>query len=611
MSKKNKSKQRRRTYKNFSERIPASRGFGIPKQLKLNVKDAGVSFGCADKSDQAHYIGMPQGADGNIIIIGGNGSGKSSGIMKPTLRTWTGAICATDVKGELSTQYERFAEQALQSGSAARPAIIFDPAQVGSIGYDPFWWVSQDDPANLYSNIMDMAQTIIPKLPNDIQPFWAESEQSAFAAALCYYSRLGLDFGECLCNLLSVSLSTFCEKVKNSNNTLANMLLGQISEMKPETLANIDRGLRNKLLPLAADPYLSRAFCRKREDAKYFTWEDMERFNVFLKIPPDKISQWGCAVNLMYAQLIRFLERRPEQYSADGKNNLQTLLLLDEFPRLGKLDVIVDAIPTLRSKNVNFCLAIQSIAQLDRLYGEYGRRIICDNCQYQAILRANDAETQDYLCRLIGTTEVLQENVSMSLDEHGEKSGYSIQRTIAREPCVFPHELSTIKGILLLSPYGRSRVKKQQVFNEEPEDSPACDSSAKHDASQSDEKGAGILTMEERCKIARERAEQSEKAQRIANKLEEERKEKVDNRRKYIVGDLVIAAFPSLLDITPGTSAENEIRFQKLKRFLVTLANSPELIKAVEEKQKFENYEQNADESSPQNPQRVDGQEEG
>lgn len=611
MSKEDKAKQRRDAYKDFSNYITPNRGFSIPWQLRLNVKEAGVFFGCADKSDQIHYVGMPQGADGNIIIIGGNGSGKSSGIIKPTLSTWNGAICATDIKGELSTQYERFAEQALQSGSAVRPAIIFDPAQVGSIGYDPFWWISQDDSANLYSNITDMAQTIIPKLPNDIQPFWVESEQSAFAAALCYYSKLGLSFDECLCNLLSISLSTFCEKVKNSNNSLANMLLGQISEMKPETLANIDRGLRNKLLPLAADSYISRAFRGKRDGARCFSWEDLAQSNIFLRIPPDKINQWGYAVNLMYAQLIRFLERRPEQYSADGKNNLQTLLLLDEFPRLGKLDVIVDAIPTLRSKNVNFCLAIQSIAQLDRLYGEYGRRIICDNCQYQAILRANDAETQDYLCRLIGTAKVLQENVSMNLDERGEKMGYSVQRTIVREPCVFPYELSATNDILLLSPYGRSRVKKQQIFNEKAEDSPACDSSAKHDASQSDEKGAGILTMEERCKIARERAEQSEKAQRVADKLEKDRKEKEDNRRKYIVGDLVIAAFPSLLDIVPGTPTENEIRFQKLKRFLATLANSPELIKAVEEKQKFKDYEQNTDESSPQNPRCVDGREEG
>lgn len=467
MSNKHKMKERRSAYKNLPKQIDPNRGFGIPEQLHLKAEDAGVFFGHADELGQAHYIGMPQGADGNILLIGGNGSGKSSGIIKPTLSTWRGAICATDIKGELSEHYKRLYEYAAQNGYEMRPAIVFDPSQVTGLGYDPFWWISQDDPANLYTNIMDMVCTIIPELPNDNQPFWVQSEQSVLAAALLYYFDLGLSFSECLCALLSSTLSTFLKNVKKCNNHLANTLLGQISEMKAETLANIDRGLRNKLIPLTVDPYISHAFRGEREEAKCFNWGDLEQANIFLRIPSDRINQWGYAINLMYAQLIRYLERRPEQHSAEGKNNLQTLLMFDEFPRFGKLDMIVDAIPTLRSKNVNICLVVQSVAQLDRLYGECGRRIIFDNCQYQAILRANDAETQDYLCRLIGSTKVLQKSASMSLKKSGEINGYSIQRTVVREPRIFSHELSTLEDVLILSPYGLSRAKKEQPFGSE------------------------------------------------------------------------------------------------------------------------------------------------
>ena len=105
----------------------------------------------------------------------------------------------------------------------------------------------------------------------------------------------------------------------------------------------------------------------------------------------------------MYIQLIRHLERRPEKYSAGGASNRQTLLLMDEFARFGKLPMITAAMATLRSKNVNICLMVQSVAQLDKIYGEHDRRIIFDNCQFQAILRANDADTQKYLCELVGT----------------------------------------------------------------------------------------------------------------------------------------------------------------------------------------------------------------
>jgi type IV secretory pathway TraG/TraD family ATPase VirD4 len=42
----------------------------------------------------------------------------------------------------------------------------------------------------------------------------------------------------------------------------------------------------------------------------------------------------------MYAQLFQYLERRPESHSAAGNQNFQTLLLMDEFARLGKLETI-------------------------------------------------------------------------------------------------------------------------------------------------------------------------------------------------------------------------------------------------------------------------------
>ena len=96
--------------------------------------------------------------------------------------------------------------------------------------------------------------------------------------------------------------------------------------------------------------------------------------------------------------------------------------------------------------------------------------------------------------------------------------------------------------------------------------------------------------MEERTKIANKRAEQNAKAQRLAEKADRERKEKEDNHRKFIVGGLVLDSFPELLNITPGTQDENEIRFQNLKQFLADLAAAPDLIKAVKERKHFEDH---------------------
>ena len=140
---------------------------------------------------------------------------------------------------------------------------------------------------------------------------------------------------------------------------------------------------------------------------------------------------------------------------------------MDEFARFGKLEMITAALATLRSKNVNICLMIQSIAQLDRIYGEYDRRIIFDNCQFQAILRANDADTQKYLCELIGTRTSIQRSVSEHEDEFGDTTGYSRQISEIRDWVIQPHELATLDDVLLLTPYGSCQAKKYRPDDEE------------------------------------------------------------------------------------------------------------------------------------------------
>ena len=436
----------------------------IPKQLLLNLlHNIGFFFGVKVRDKLSQYVGMPQGMEGNILVIGGNGSGKSACIAIPTLITWHGAMCATDVKGELSDFYVKMYKQ----GLVTRPYIIFDPMQTDGIGYDPFGWVSQDKEENIVSNIQEIVMAIIPKIPNDKQPFWIETEQGVLEAALLYYFELGVGFIDAAAKILSSTVTSLCATILSGGNETAKMLLGNISENKPEVLACVDRGIRNKLMLFATDPHISRAFSGTREGAKCFTWNDLDEFNIFLRIPADKIEQWGGAVNLMYTQLIRHLERRPDKYSLGGADSVQTLLLMDEFARFGKLESITNAMSTLRSKNVNICLMLQSMAQLDKIYGEYDRRIIFDNCQYQAILRANDAETQKYFCELIGTRESTQWSQSESFDEFGDSVGYGKQISESREWVVYPHELATLEDILLLTPYGFCRLEKYQWYSNE------------------------------------------------------------------------------------------------------------------------------------------------
>jgi type IV secretory pathway TraG/TraD family ATPase VirD4 len=137
------------------------------------------------------------------------------------------------------------------------------------------------------------------------------------------------------------------------------------------------------------------------------------------------------------------------------------LILLDEFPRLGKLEAIKGALATLRSKNVTICLMVQSLAQLDEIYGNNARRTIIDNCAYKAILGVTDADSQRYFSNLIGSCEIEKESRSVQYDpDDGIEEGRGSHWSKQREPIIFSHDLAKLKDVVLMTPEGFCRVNK-------------------------------------------------------------------------------------------------------------------------------------------------------
>ena len=72
----------------------------IPEILDLNLaSDSGFFFGT--KYEPNGYVGKPASQDGHILVAGVPGSGKSMGVVIPTLMTWRGSQVVLDIKGNL------------------------------------------------------------------------------------------------------------------------------------------------------------------------------------------------------------------------------------------------------------------------------------------------------------------------------------------------------------------------------------------------------------------------------------------------------------------------------------------------------------------------------
>lgn len=489
--------------------IPAERSVTIPEQkfppvpgdLVLDYSQPGFFLGGDEQVRKKTYVGIPQDMDGHVLIVGNTGSGKTTGLVIPTLQTWTGTLVATDVKGDLVEAYKRLRKDKI----ATRSCIIFDLSDPETLSYDPWMPLSRLSEDDVPRYILDMAQVLIPETPNDREPFWRDSARALLAAVLQDSYERGLSFPQALSRFEVQTTSELCEELSFGASPDVKGALGEINNLDQKQRASFDREIRNLIHPIASNRSLMHALRGEREGARCFDWNVLDNSNCILRIPEDYIDAVGSVINLLYTQLFRYLQRRPEKYSLEGKNTVPVLLLLDEFAQCGNLPFLHRSLSTLRSRNVKFCLSIQSFAQLEDVYGPVKRRIIEDNCTFHVVLGTCDVQTQKNVADRIGTRLKESPGQSFNTDAFCNVTGFSFQLNTQREYSIQPHELGHLDGVLVHSPRGAmwlAKHKPGQPLLIDPHQSallfPNCESLPPID--NLNNPGVKILTAEERYK---------------------------------------------------------------------------------------------------------------
>jgi type IV secretion system protein VirD4 len=439
---------------------PEREGNNIPAFMKKSeLWGVGFFFGAKInkwKKQKSFFVGKPTDKDGHILVVGGAGSGKSACIAKNVLEAWKAPIVATDIKGELSEYYKQLSE----AGKVGRKSIVFCPARKDGHGYDPFYSLRTGGADYVVQNAREMALSIIPIPASINEPFWVQSAQNLLTGAILYYYDLGASFSEAMTGIQTTAVDKLIEEILESENTPAKMFINQVRDLELKTLAGIATELSNKIMVFATD-LLIKDSLRDGDEDNSFNWNMIDDFNIFLNYPEHKLDQWSADILLKLNQLIRHLERRADFYTEQGKALPPILILLDEFPRLGKIEAIKSALATLRSKKVTICIMVQSLAQLDEIYGEKARRAIVDNCPYKAILGVTDADSQRYFSNLIGSCEIEKESRGVQYDsDEGIETSRGSHWSKHREPIIFPHDLAKLKDIVLMTPEGFCRVDK-------------------------------------------------------------------------------------------------------------------------------------------------------
>lgn len=425
----------------------------IPEKIIVDSEDSGIYFGLEKKNGKGYYVGKKSEDDGNVLVVGTNGSGKSALLAKSTIETWRDPLVVLDCKGELWQHYKSLQEK----NQVTRPFILFDPIGHGT-QYNPFAILKRDS-EHFVQNVREIAFALIPEPVNDINSYWINMARDLLSAIIIFGFSNNFDFIETMIIAVKLSVSDLCKKVmefdSEPNAEYARMFIREINKLKSEHQAAIGTEMKQHLMVFVTDQFVQKALS---DGDKSFSWDDIATVNdapnIFLCLSQDRLEQWGSMTRLMLTQLIRTLERRPDKYSDEGCELKPILLLLDEFPLLGKMDVIKNALTTLRSRKVTFCLMIQSIAQLDSVYGHDVRKIIVDNCQYKALLNITEPESQKYFSDLIGTILTHRRSISRTQDGYDRRPTYAEQFQEVREPAILPHQFATNRDIWLHTPYG-------------------------------------------------------------------------------------------------------------------------------------------------------------
>ncbi len=271
----------------------------------------------------------------------------------------------------------------------------------------------KDGEDNLVQNARELAQAIIPLPHNISDPFWIQSARDVLTGAIIYYCRLGVGFISSMIEIKTTRMSELLERIRT--DIYAAVCINPDLDLNPKTLAGVSMELHNHISVFATDKLIQNVLSpMSNAPENIIKWEDLQFFNIFIRLDQSRLEQWSSVVRLMLTQLIRTLQRRPEKYEPEGEKLKPILLMLDEFPQYGKIDLIPSALKILRSKNVTFSIFCQSFADIDEIYGNVTRRTILDNCPYKVILNAFDAETQQYCSTLVGTVKSPSESLNMN-----------------------------------------------------------------------------------------------------------------------------------------------------------------------------------------------------
>jgi len=399
----------------------------------------------------------------HVLCFAPTRSGKGVGLVVPSLLTWPGSAIVHDIKGENWTLTSGFRAQ-------AGKVLLFDPTNAASSAYNPLLEVRRGEWE--VRDVQNVADVLVdPEGSLERRNHWEKTSHSLLVGTILHVLYAEAD------KTLAGVAAFLSDPERTIEQTLAAMMvtphLGDAG-VHP-VVASAARELFNKsdnersgvlstamsFLGLYRDPVVA-AVTRACHWRIADLVEGERPVTLYLVVPPSDISRTKPLIRLVLNQIGR---RLTEELAPKGKRQ-RVLLMLDEFPALGRLDFFESALAFMAGYGLKAFLIAQSLNQIEKAYGP--NNAILDNCHVRVSFATNDERTAKRVSDALGTATEMRAMKNYAGHRLSPWLGHlMVSRSETARPLLTPGEVMQLPPedeIVMMSGVHPVRAKKARYY---------------------------------------------------------------------------------------------------------------------------------------------------
>ncbi len=340
------------------------------------------------------------GLNNNILVVGGSGTGKTTSVVVPRILEAHSSSLVISLSKRIIA--DLFAPILEARGYQVIELDFASPARSSSnVGWDPLTGIqTEQDIALLARALVDPTQ----KEHTSADPYWDNTAISLLTAFISYV--LETESNPSFTSVLDLLRTLEFIDTESIDTTVTNLdkQFSSLAKKNPGSYA-VNNWLSFHNLPLRTSlcvySDLKSAFDKcmtsgvkelmSKKSKLDFERVGKERTALFIITSPVNPALYHI-VNVLQSQLINSLFQFAA-LQANGSLPVPVQFVYDDFALGGKITNFVSTVASCRASKISFMLLLQSLAQLDMIYGPASSRVLIENMDSLLFMGCNDLET--------------------------------------------------------------------------------------------------------------------------------------------------------------------------------------------------------------------------